>query len=89
VVDDRVRDDRYGIHRFEDRRLPHTVTKHEGSSPSRQKDMSSPPVVHPVRDILGDDTSQLRIDDTPKSNNGGIPNSSAPTKVRFLLHSGY
>ena len=82
MVDDRVRDDRNGIRRFEDRRLPDTVTKPEGSSPSRQKDVSSPPVVRPVRDILGDDAPQLRIDDTPKSNNARVPDSSAPTQVR-------
>ena len=89
MVDDRVRDDRYGIRRFEDRRLPDTVTKPEGSSPSRQKNVSSPPMVRPIRDILGDDAPQLRVDETPKVNNTGVPDSSAPMQVRFILHSGY
>lgn len=76
VVDDRVRDDRYGSG---NRRPPDMASKPERMSPSRPKDVPSPPMVRPVRDILGDDAPQLRVGDTPKSNNVRVPDTSAPT----------
>uniref|UniRef100_A0A453NQ33 Arf-GAP domain-containing protein n=1 Tax=Aegilops tauschii subsp. strangulata TaxID=200361 RepID=A0A453NQ33_AEGTS len=66
-------DDRSGkttpVQRFEDRRFSEP-RKPETGSPNYQREAngSSPPVVRPVREILGDDAPQLRIDEPPKPN---------------------
>lgn len=68
-----VVDDRSGkttpIQRFEDRRFSEP-RKPETGSPSYQREAngSSPPVVRPVREILGDDAPPLRIGEPPKPN---------------------
>uniref|UniRef100_A0A6V7QQB3 Arf-GAP domain-containing protein n=1 Tax=Ananas comosus var. bracteatus TaxID=296719 RepID=A0A6V7QQB3_ANACO len=73
VVDDRRRDDSSGSgvqnRRFEDRKYPEAL-KPEGGSPNYQKDVdgSSPPVIRPVRDILGDDAPPLLVGEPHKSN---------------------
>ncbi|XP_019052398.1 PREDICTED: probable ADP-ribosylation factor GTPase-activating protein AGD14 isoform X2 [Nelumbo nucifera] len=70
VVDDRRRDDRFGNRRFEERRFPDVEARLEGRSSNRQKglDVSSPPIVRPVREILGEDVPPLRVGETPKAN---------------------
>lgn len=89
VVDNRVRDDRYGIGnqnwRFEDQRLPDTASMPERLSPSRPKGLPSRPMVRPVRDVVGDDAPQLHVVDAPKSNNVRVPDTSAPVQVRFIV----
>ncbi|XP_077211757.1 uncharacterized protein LOC143846998 isoform X2 [Tasmannia lanceolata] len=86
VVDDRVRDDRFRNgnqnRRSEDRRLPDGASQPEGRSPNHQKgvDISSPPLVRPVRDILGEDTPPLRISEPPKANGGRSPDGAAHTQ---------
>ncbi|XP_058111457.1 probable ADP-ribosylation factor GTPase-activating protein AGD14 [Magnolia sinica] len=86
VVDDWRRDDRFGNggqnRRFEDRRFPDGPPKPEGRSPNYQKDanLSSPPIVRPVRDILGDDTPPLRIGDPPKTNGSRPSDAHAQTQ---------
>ncbi|CAM0946198.1 unnamed protein product [Alopecurus aequalis] len=68
-----VVDDRSGkttpVQRFEDRRFAEP-RKPETGSPNyeREANGSSPPVVRPVREILGDDAPQLRVGEPPKLN---------------------
>lgn len=66
VVNDWRREDRFGS----GRRADDGGSKVEGRSPDRQSnpDMSSPPIVRPVRDILGDSVSPLRVLEPPKAN---------------------
>ncbi|XWS17223.1 hypothetical protein CRYUN_Cryun33cG0049900 [Craigia yunnanensis] len=56
----------------EDRRISDGDPKLEGRSPERPKDLesSSPPVVRPVREILGENVIPLRIIEPPKANGG-------------------
>lgn len=58
--------------RFEDRRFPDTSDRRrpEEQSPNYQRDydITSPPPVRPVRDILGDDVPTLRVSDFPRAN---------------------
>ncbi|KAK6941553.1 Arf GTPase activating protein [Dillenia turbinata] len=71
VINDWRREDRFGnSKRSEDRRFSDSDYKVEGRSPDRQKDVdsSSPPVVRPVRDILGENVIPLRISEPPKAN---------------------
>ncbi|WOL14023.1 putative ADP-ribosylation factor GTPase-activating protein AGD14 [Canna indica] len=85
VVDDRFREDKFANgsqnKRLEDRRLP-DMPKPEGRSPDRQKNVVklSPPVVRPVRDILGDDVPQLQVGGSPKSNGTRVSEDSAKMK---------
>ncbi|XP_058074747.1 probable ADP-ribosylation factor GTPase-activating protein AGD14 isoform X2 [Magnolia sinica] len=86
VVDDRVRDDRFRNRnqnrKPEDRSLSEGASKPEGRSPNHQKDVdtSSPPVVRPVRDILGEDVPPLQIGDSPKANGSMSADASARTQ---------
>ncbi|PON73339.1 Arf GTPase activating protein [Parasponia andersonii] len=69
IVNDWRRDDRFGNgRRNEDRRMSDGDLKLEGRSPERPKDLgsSSPPVVRPVREILGENAIPLRISEPPK-----------------------
>lgn len=77
VVDDRrFREDRFGNgpqnRKFEDHRFPDEVSSSESRSPNYQKEVevSSPPVVRPVREILGESVPPLRIGEPPKANGG-------------------
>lgn len=74
VVDDRHRDDRFGNGRKVEE------SKSEGRSPSRQMDTSSPPIVRPVRDILGDDVPPLRVGEPPKANGDKISDGFVRTQ---------
>ena len=51
--------------------------------------MSSPPIVRPVRDILGDNVAPLRIIEPPKANGGRVTDGSLRTQVRSLLSEGW
>ncbi|GMN50485.1 hypothetical protein TIFTF001_019643 [Ficus carica] len=69
IVNDWRREDRFGNgKRYEERRMSDGDLKQEGRSPERPKDpdSSSPPVVRPVREILGENTVPLRISEPPK-----------------------
>ncbi|TYH15205.1 hypothetical protein ES288_A05G024000v1 [Gossypium darwinii] len=73
IVNDWRREDRFGNGgKFEDRKISNGDPKLEGRSPERQKDLesSSPPVVRPMREILGENVIPLRIND-PLNTNGG------------------
>ncbi|OMO58062.1 Arf GTPase activating protein [Corchorus olitorius] len=73
VVNDWRREDRFANGRkAEDRRISDGDPKLEGRSPDRPKDLesSSPPVVRPVREILGENVIPLRISEPPKANGG-------------------
>lgn len=73
--------------RREDRRTSDGDYKVESQSPERVKDLnsSSPPVVRPVRDILGDNVVPLRISEPPKPNSGRAADGSSLTQVNLLL----
>ncbi|CAL1414457.1 unnamed protein product [Linum trigynum] len=71
VINDWRREDRFGSGRKgEDRRISDGDSKLGGRSPERPNDVggSSPPVVRPVREILGDSVVPLRISEPPKAN---------------------
>ncbi|XP_021903175.1 arf-GAP domain and FG repeat-containing protein 2 [Carica papaya] len=81
IINDWRRDDRFGNGRkFEDH--GDGESKLEGRSPERVKDMesSSPPVVRPVREILGENIVPLRISEPPKANGGRAVDSSVHTQ---------
>ncbi|XP_071729500.1 uncharacterized protein [Rutidosis leptorrhynchoides] len=61
IVNDWRREDRYGNTRSSD-----AGSKVEVRSPDRE--ISSPPIVRPVRDILGDSVSPLRVIEPPRAN---------------------
>ncbi|XP_031379441.1 probable ADP-ribosylation factor GTPase-activating protein AGD14 isoform X2 [Punica granatum] len=70
VINDWRREDRFGNGRkFDDRRISDGESR-VGGSPERPKDLdtSSPPVVRPVREILGENVVPLRIAEPPKAN---------------------
>ncbi|XP_031489591.1 probable ADP-ribosylation factor GTPase-activating protein AGD14 isoform X1 [Nymphaea colorata] len=83
VVDDRFRDDKFGnvnqSRKYEDRRFPDGPSRIEERSPNNQRDsgISSPPVVRPVRDILGEDVPPLKVGDPPKLNGPKAADGSA------------
>ncbi|XP_042486073.1 mucin-17-like isoform X2 [Macadamia integrifolia] len=89
VVDDRFRDDRLPSRRSEDHRLSDGEFRLEGKSPNHQKDLdaSSPPMVRPVRDILGEDVPPLRVGDPPKENVKKVVDGSARTTQRTASSS--
>jgi len=73
--------------RREDRRVSDGDYKVESQSPERARDLgsSSPPVVRPVRDILGENVIPLRISGPPKPNSGKAADASSLTQVKLLL----
>ncbi|KAJ9688491.1 hypothetical protein PVL29_014249 [Vitis rotundifolia] len=77
IVNDWRREDRFGNGRKSDR-----DTNLEGRSPDHQKDLdaSSPPMVRPVREILGDNVSPLRVIEPPKANGGRVADGFAHTQ---------
>ncbi|XP_044471902.1 probable ADP-ribosylation factor GTPase-activating protein AGD14 isoform X2 [Mangifera indica] len=83
IVNDWHRDDRFGNgKKFEDRRISGGDSKLEGRSPERTKDLesSSPPMVRPVREILGENVLPLRITEPPKANGGRAADGSTHTQ---------
>ncbi|KAK7314503.1 hypothetical protein VNO77_33028 [Canavalia gladiata] len=68
--------------RHEDRRISDGDYKAESQSPERAKDQdpSSPPVVRPVREILGENVVPLRISEPPKPTSGRNADGSAGTQ---------
>ncbi|CAL5435444.1 unnamed protein product [Camellia sinensis] len=71
IVDDRFRDDGYGSgKRSETHRPSNAESRARGKSPVYQKSRNviSPPVVRPVRDILGDNVPNLRVGESPEAN---------------------
>ncbi|XP_058206769.1 probable ADP-ribosylation factor GTPase-activating protein AGD14 isoform X1 [Rhododendron vialii] len=83
VVNDWRREDRFGNgRRSDDGRISDGSYKLEGRSPDHQKDLqsSSPPIVRPVREILGENVSPLRIIEPPKANGGRATDGTASTQ---------
>ncbi|GFS43457.1 NSP (nuclear shuttle protein)-interacting GTPase [Actinidia rufa] len=65
------------------RRSPaHASSQLEGKSPNLQKDLdvSSPPIVQPVKDIWGDNVAPLRIIEPPTLNAGRVTDGSLRTQ---------
>ncbi|XP_075508972.1 uncharacterized protein LOC142545591 isoform X2 [Primulina tabacum] len=73
VVNDWKREDRFGNGRRSDDGNSDGSSKFGGRSPDNQRDsdMSSPPVVRPVRDILGENVTPLRVIEPPPKVSGG------------------
>lgn len=84
IVNDWRRDDRFGNgKKSEDGRIANGGLRVEVTSPDRQRDLdiSSPPMVRPVRDILGENVSPLRvIEPPPKANSGKSVDASLHTQ---------
>ncbi|XP_057468091.1 probable ADP-ribosylation factor GTPase-activating protein AGD14 isoform X2 [Actinidia eriantha] len=83
IVNDWRREDRFGSgKRSDDGRISEANSQLEEKSPNRQKDLdvSSPPIVRPVRDILGDNVAPLRIIEPPKANGGRVTDGSLRTQ---------
>ncbi|XP_016651846.1 PREDICTED: probable ADP-ribosylation factor GTPase-activating protein AGD14 [Prunus mume] len=77
IVNDWRREDRFGNgRRNDDRRISDGDSKLDAESPERPRDLdsSSPPIVRPVRDILGDNTIP------PKANSARAADSSVQTQ---------
>ncbi|CAN1331245.1 Probable ADP-ribosylation factor GTPase-activating protein AGD14 [Linum perenne] len=71
IINDWRREDRFGNgKKAEDRRVSDGDSTPGGRSPDRPNDVGaySPPVVRPVREILGDNVGPLRISEPPKPN---------------------
>ncbi|XP_051114066.1 uncharacterized protein LOC127239790 [Andrographis paniculata] len=76
VVNDWRREDRFGNGRRSEGRSSDGGSKFEGGSPDSQ----SPPVVRPVRDILGENVSPLRVIEPPKPAVGGKSTDGSHTQ---------
>lgn len=88
VVNDWRREDRFGNgKRYDDGRISDGSSKIEGKSPERQKDVdvASPPIVRPVREILGENVVPLKIIGPPKADGGKAADGSISVQVRSLL----
>ncbi|RZC50384.1 hypothetical protein C5167_018804 [Papaver somniferum] len=68
VVDDRVREDRFGNRRRAEIGKPPSDSRERNSHKSL--DMSNLPAVRSVREILGEDVPPLCVDESPKANSG-------------------
>lgn len=81
VVNDWRREDRFG-----NRRSSEGDSKAGGRSPDSQKDfnVSSPPVIRPVRDILGENAIPLRVIEPTKVSGGKTSEGFPPTQVRLI-----
>lgn len=79
IVNDWRREDRFGNGRRSD---DGGSSKVGGRSPDSQRDpdMSSPPVVRPVRDILGESVSPLRVIEPPRANGSRPTDGSLQTQ---------
>lgn len=86
-MNDWRREDRFGNgKRVEDGRLSDGDSKIGGRSPDRPNDLdvSSPPMVRPVRDILGENVSPLRVIEPPKSSGTTkVADGSVHKQVKF------
>ncbi|RDY05928.1 putative ADP-ribosylation factor GTPase-activating protein AGD14, partial [Mucuna pruriens] len=83
IINDWRREDRFGNgQKFEDHRTSDGNNKVESHSPEQTQDLdsSSPPVVRPVREILGENVVPLRISEPPKTNSGQAANGSGLTQ---------
>ncbi|CAA6660843.1 unnamed protein product [Spirodela intermedia] len=90
AVDERRQDDRHGngnqIRSFEDRRFPDGLPRPEGRPANHQKEskVPSPPMVRPVREILGEDVPPLRVGEPPKTDGTKAVNGSLQTQADLL-----
>lgn len=93
IVNDWRREDRFGNgRRSEDSRLSDGSSGLDGRSPDHQRDQdsSSPPVVRPVREILGENVTPLRVIEPPKVNGTRSADGPLRTQVRiFEVHFEY
>ncbi|KAL9995928.1 putative Arf GTPase activating protein [Helianthus debilis subsp. tardiflorus] len=83
VVNDWRREDRFAnAKKSDDGKSFDGGLKVEGRSPDRQSDsdISSPPIVRPVREILGESVSPLRVIEPPKANGSKPADGSFQTQ---------
>ncbi|XP_014505475.1 probable ADP-ribosylation factor GTPase-activating protein AGD14 isoform X2 [Vigna radiata var. radiata] len=79
IINDWHGEERFGDRRkYDDQRISDGNHKGESHSPDHTKDpdSSSPPVVRPVREILGENVVPLRISEPPKTNGVQAANGS-------------
>lgn len=84
IVDDRFRDDEYGSRRRSDsRRFSNSDSRAASMSPESQKirEKASPPILRPLKDIMGENSPTRRVMDPPKANNGKGADGSAYAQV--------
>ncbi|KAD4180290.1 hypothetical protein E3N88_28881 [Mikania micrantha] len=77
------REDRFGNgKKSDDGNVSDGGFKADGRSPNHQRDanISSPPIVRPVRDILGENVSPLRVIEPPKDNGSRLADGSFQTQ---------
>lgn len=89
IVDDWRREDRFRDgKKSEDGKTSDGGIRVEGKSPESQRDpdVSSPPIVRPVRDILGEKASPLRVLEPPKVN-GPRPSDGSVRTQRTVSSS--
>ncbi|KAJ0524495.1 putative ADP-ribosylation factor GTPase-activating protein AGD14 [Helianthus annuus] len=87
IVNDWRREDRFAnAKKSDDGKSFDGGLKVEGRSPDRQSDsdISSPPIVRPVREILGESVSPLRVIEPPKANGSKPADGSFQTQVTFF-----
>ncbi|KAJ0953876.1 hypothetical protein HanRHA438_Chr00c42g0857141 [Helianthus annuus] len=83
IVNDWRREDRFAnAKKSDDGKSFDGGLKVEGRSPDRQSDsdISSPPIVRPVREILGESVSPLRVIEPPKANGSKPADGSFQTQ---------
>ncbi|KAJ0495830.1 putative Arf GTPase activating protein [Helianthus annuus] len=83
IVNDWRREDRFGNgKKSDDGKVSDGGFKVEGRSPDHQRNtsISSPPIVRPVRDILGESVSPLRVIEPPKANGSRPADGSFQTQ---------
>ncbi|GMP55288.1 hypothetical protein CsSME_00020145 [Camellia sinensis var. sinensis] len=87
IVDDRFRDDGNGSgKRSEMHRPSNAESRARGKSPvyPKSRNVTSPPVVRPVRDILGDNVPNLQVGKSPEANDRIDNESSTHGRVRLI-----
>lgn len=87
VANDWRREDRFGNGRkVDDRRISDGESSVGGSPEQRRdSDTSNPPVVRPVREILGENVIPLKIVEPPRANGARTTDSSLQTQVMNVL----
>ncbi|KAL2553961.1 NSP (nuclear shuttle protein)-interacting GTPase [Forsythia ovata] len=82
VVNDWRREDRFGNGRKSEDRSSNGGSRLDSRSPDHQRDLdtSSPPVVLPIRELLGENVSPLRVAEPPNATGGRSADGSVHTR---------
>ncbi|KAL2532664.1 NSP (nuclear shuttle protein)-interacting GTPase [Abeliophyllum distichum] len=87
VVNDWRREDRFGNGRKSEDRSSNGGSRLDSRSPDHQRDLdtSSPPVVLPIRELLGENVSPLRVAEPPNATGGR--STDGPVHTRRIASS--